>query len=144
MQIVVLTGGLADRADYHGLASFTAALLREGTTRRFQQRNCRTDRRARNDSGRNSGFSSLTSTVSTSGLVENIDQTLDIFADVVPIPRSRKSEVDKYKARTLSQITVPAIDPQFLAQEHSTKQSTETIPRLSLHSSGRFTQETFE
>src|SRR5690242_18940982 len=29
MHMVVLTGGLSDPADYHGLANFTAALLRE-------------------------------------------------------------------------------------------------------------------
>ena len=34
MQLVVLSGGLADKADYRGLASFTAALLREGTAKR--------------------------------------------------------------------------------------------------------------
>src|SRR5512138_1563037 len=34
MQMVVLSGGLVDKADYHGLATFTAALLREGTTKR--------------------------------------------------------------------------------------------------------------
>ena len=31
MQMVVLSGGLSDPADYHGLASFTATMLREGT-----------------------------------------------------------------------------------------------------------------
>ena len=34
MQMVVLSGGLADKPDYRGLASFTASLLREGTTKR--------------------------------------------------------------------------------------------------------------
>src|SRR5215216_1167603 len=34
MQLVVLSGGLADKSDFHGLASFSAALLREGTTKR--------------------------------------------------------------------------------------------------------------
>jgi zinc protease len=34
MQLVVLSGGLSDPSDYHGLSSFTAALLREGTTTR--------------------------------------------------------------------------------------------------------------
>jgi len=33
-QMVVLSGGLADKPDFRGLASFTAALLREGTTKR--------------------------------------------------------------------------------------------------------------
>src|SRR5215510_854097 len=34
MQMVVLSGGLSDKADYRGLASFTASLLREGTAKR--------------------------------------------------------------------------------------------------------------
>src|SRR5688572_21415667 len=34
MQMVVLSGGLSDPADYRGLASFTASLLREGTKTR--------------------------------------------------------------------------------------------------------------
>ena len=34
MQMVVLSGGLSDKPDYRGLASFTATLLREGTTKR--------------------------------------------------------------------------------------------------------------
>src|SRR3982751_1557885 len=34
MQMVVLSGGLADKDDFHGLALFTTALLREGTTKR--------------------------------------------------------------------------------------------------------------
>ena len=34
MQMVVLSGGLSDKPDYRGLASSTAALLREGTTKR--------------------------------------------------------------------------------------------------------------
>ena len=34
MQMVVLSGGLSDKPDYRGLASFTASLLREGTVKR--------------------------------------------------------------------------------------------------------------
>src|SRR5262249_46651655 len=34
MQLVVLSGGLSDKPDYRGLSSFTATLLREGTTKR--------------------------------------------------------------------------------------------------------------
>ena len=117
MQIVVLTGGLADRADYHGLASFTAALLREGTTKRSSKEIAEQTDALGTTLAANSGLSSLTSTVSTSGLVENIDQTLDIFADVVRNPSFPQSEVDKYKARTLSQLQFQRSIPQFLAQE---------------------------
>src|SRR5712672_4793201 len=34
MQMVVLSGGLADPADYRGMATFTVALMREGTATR--------------------------------------------------------------------------------------------------------------
>src|ERR1044072_4719697 len=34
MQLVVMSGGLSDKADYRGLSSFTASLLREGTKTR--------------------------------------------------------------------------------------------------------------
>ena len=75
-QMVVLSGGLSDKPDYRGLASFTAALLREGTTKRSSK-----DIAEQVDSigatlNSNSGFSNMTSIVSTSGLVENLDPDL--------------------------------------------------------------------
>jgi Predicted Zn-dependent peptidases len=117
MQMVFLTGGLADRADYHGLASFTAALLREGTTKRSSKEIAEQTDALGTTLAANSGLSSLTSAVSTSGLVENIDQTLDIFADVVRNPSFPQSEVNKYRDRTLSQLQFQRSIPQFLAQE---------------------------
>jgi len=56
--------------------------------------------------------------VSTSGLIENLDQTLDIFADVVRNPTFPAGEVEKFKARTLAQLQFQRSVPQFLAQEH--------------------------
>jgi predicted Zn-dependent peptidase len=117
MQMVVLTGGLADRADYHGLASFTATLLREGTTKRSSKEIAEQTDALGTTLAANSGLSALTTTVATSGLVENIDQTLEIFADVVRNPSFPQSEVDKYKTRTLSQLQFQRSIPQFLAQE---------------------------
>lgn len=116
-QMVVLSGGLADKPDFRGLASFAAALLREGTVRRTSK-----DIAEQVDSigatlGSTSGFSSMTSTVTTSGLVENLDQTFDIFADVVRNPVFPTEEVEKYKARTLAQLQFQRSSPQFLAQE---------------------------
>ena len=67
------------------------------------------------------GLSSLTSTVSSSGLIENLDQTLDIFADVVRNPTFPTMEVEKYKARTLAQMQFQRSSPQFLAQEQFSK-----------------------
>ena len=117
MQLVVLSGGLADRPDYHGLATFTAALMREGTAKRSSKDIAEQVDALGATLTATSGLSSLTSTVTTAGLVENLDQTLDIFADVVRSPTFPQAEVDKYKARSLAQLQVQRSNPQFLAQE---------------------------
>jgi predicted Zn-dependent peptidase len=117
MQLVILSGGLSDPADYHGLASFTATLLREGTpTRKSKDIAEQTDTLGTTLAA-NAGLSSLTSTVTAAGLVETLDQTFDIFADVVRNPTFPKDEVDKYKARTLAQQPFLRSNPQFLVQE---------------------------
>jgi len=121
MQMVVLSGGLADPADYHGLSSFTAALLREGTPKRSSRDIAEQTDALGTTLAATSGISSLTSTVTASGLVENLDQTLDIFADVVRNPSFPQSEVDKYKTRTLNQLQFQRSIPQFLAQEQFSK-----------------------
>ncbi|SRR6266498_97085 len=117
MQMVVLSGGLADKPDYHGLASFTASLLREGTAKRSSK-----DIAEQIDAlgailVSSSGLSSLTSMVTAAGLAENLDQTLDIFADVIRNPVFPPAEVQKFKARTLAQLQFQRSNPLFLAQE---------------------------
>ena len=121
MQMVVLSGGLSDPADYRGLASFTASLLREGTAKRSSKEIAEQTDTLGATLMANSGLSSLTSTVSTSGLVENLDATLDIFADVVRNPSFSQPEVEKYKTRTLAQNQFLRSNPQFLAQEQFSK-----------------------
>lgn len=117
MQMVVLSGGLADRPDYHGLASFTAALLREGTAKRSSKDIAEQVDALGATLGALSGLASLTSTVTASGLIESMDQTLDIFADVVRNPTFPQTEVDKYKTRTLAGLQIQRSNPQFLALE---------------------------
>src|SRR4051812_30417790 len=79
MQMVVLSGGLSDPADYHGLASFTAALLREGTATRKSKDIAEQVDTLGASLAAGAGISSFTSTVTASGLVDNFDQVLDIF-----------------------------------------------------------------
>ena len=117
MQMVVLSGGLSDKPDYRGLATFTAALLREGTTKRSSKDIAEQADALGATLGANSGLSSMTSNVSTSGLVENLDQTLELFADVIRNPTFPQSEVEKYKTRTLAQLQFQRSIAQFLAQE---------------------------
>jgi len=117
MQMVVLSGGLSDPADYHGLASFTASLLREGTKTRSSKDIAEQVDALGATLGAGSGFSSMTTNVNAAGLVENFDQTLELFADVVRNPTFPQSEVDRYKTRTLAQLQLQRSFPQFLAQE---------------------------
>src|SRR6185369_17133007 len=114
MQMVVLSGGLADPSDYHGLANFTASLLREGTAKRSSKDISEQVDALGATLNAVSGLSSLTSTVTAAGLVENMDQALEIFADVVRNPAFPQAEVDKYKTRLLSQLQFQRSNPQFL------------------------------
>ena len=117
MQMVVLSGGLSDPADYRGLASFTASLLREGTKTRSSKDIAEQVDALGATLGAGSGFSSMTTNVTAGGLVENFDQTLELFADVVRNPTFPQAEVDRYKTRTLAQLQLQRSFPQFLAQE---------------------------
>jgi predicted Zn-dependent peptidase len=117
MQLVVLSGGLSDKPDYRGLSSFTAALLREGTSKRSSKDIAEQVDALGATLTANSGLSSMTSVVNTGGLVENLDQTLDLFADVIRNPTFPQPEVDKYKTRTLAQLQFQRSIPQFLAAE---------------------------
>jgi zinc protease len=121
MQLVVLSGGLSDKPDYRGLANFTAALLREGTATRASKDIAEQVDAIGATLSANSGLSSMTSVVNTSGLVENLDQTLELFADVIRNPTFPQAEVDKYKTRTLAQLQFQRSIPQFLAAEQFNK-----------------------
>jgi predicted Zn-dependent peptidase len=117
MQMVVLSGGLSDKADYRGLASSTAALLREGTTKRSSKDIAEQTDALGATLFAGSGLSAMTSTVSVAGLVENLDPSLELFADVVRNPTFPQTEVDKYKTRTLAALQIQRAIPQFLAAE---------------------------
>jgi predicted Zn-dependent peptidase len=117
MQMVILSGGLADPKDQRGLASFTASLLREGAGKRTSREIAEQIDALGATLTAGAGLSSVTTTVSASGLVENLDAVLEIFADVVRNPAFPKEEVEKYKTRLLSQLQFQRSIPQFLAAE---------------------------
>ena len=117
MQMVLLSGGLSDPSDYRGLAGFTASLLREGTTKRSSKDISEQVDALGATLNASAGLSSLTSTVNAGGLVENFDQTLDLFADVIRNPTFPQTEVARFKTRTMSQLQIQRSIPQFLAAE---------------------------
>jgi predicted Zn-dependent peptidase len=117
MQIVVFSGGLSDPADYHGLATFTAALLREGTATRKSKEIAEQMETLGATLGASAGLASFTTNITTSGLVENLDPMLDIFADVIRNSSFPQEEIEKYKTRQLQQLQYQRSIPQFLAAE---------------------------
>ncbi len=117
MQMVVLSGGLSDPPDNRGLASFTAALLREGTKTRTSLQIAEQMESLGATLNANSDLSSFTTTITSSGLVQNLDRALDILADVIREPSFPADEVEKYKTRTISQLQLQRTNPNFLARE---------------------------
>ena len=117
MEMVVLSGGLSDPADKRGLASATAALLREGTAKHNARELAEQLDTIGASVGATSGVSSFTSNVTAGGLVENLDQVLDIFAEIIRTPKFPADELERYKSRAAQQQQLIRSQPQFLAQE---------------------------
>ncbi len=117
MEMVILTGGLSDPADKRGLASATAALLREGTAKHNTREITEQMDTIGASIGANSGLSSFTSNITASGMVENLDEVLSLFAEVVRSPKFPAEELTKYKDRAAQLAQISRGQPQFLAQE---------------------------
>jgi zinc protease len=115
--MVVMSGGLSDPSDMRGLANATALLMREGTAKHSSRELSEQLDTIGATLNANSGVSSPTSNVSTSGLTENLDQILDLFTEVIRTPKFPTEEVERYKSRAISQQPLLRGQPQFLAQE---------------------------
>lgn len=121
MQMVILSGGLADPADQLGAAQYTASMLREGTKTRDSKKIAEEIDGLGASLFAAAGLSSQTSTVSASGLKDNFDQIMELFADVIINPAFPADEFNKLKARNLSTIRLQRSQPGFLANEMFSK-----------------------
>src|SRR5437867_11983603 len=93
MEMVVMSGGLSDPADMHGLAGATATLLREGTAKHNSRELSEQLDTIGATINATSGLSGFTTNITSAGLVENFDQVLDLFNDVVRTPKYPTEEV---------------------------------------------------
>jgi zinc protease len=121
MQMVILSGGLSDPATARGTATFTAALLREGTAKRTSRDIAEQTESLGTIINANAALAGFTTNITAAGLIENIDASLDIFADVIRNPSFPAAEVEKYKQRTLAQLQFQRSIPQLLAAERFNK-----------------------
>jgi zinc protease len=117
MQMIVLSGGMTDAHDQHGAAQFTASLLREGTKTRNSKQIAEQVDSLGASLGASSGLSSPTTNILASGLTDNFDQIMELFADVILNPSFPADEVNKLKTRSLAQLRQQRSQPAFLATE---------------------------
>jgi predicted Zn-dependent peptidase len=111
------TGDMSDPKDLPGLAGFTMDMLREGTTHRTSAQLAADIDKIGATLYCNSDFGSTVSTVNASGLSPSTGQILDLIADVVLNPSFAQDELDKYKARQLSDLEQERSQPYQLADE---------------------------
>jgi predicted Zn-dependent peptidase len=117
MQMIVRGGGLADPKNLRGLAMITTAMLDEGTStlssREIAERLALLGASFSASASPSSGESTMT----LSGLVDNLAPTMDLLADVVRNPAFAPAELDKLKSRIRSQVQYRRSLPGFVAQE---------------------------
>jgi zinc protease len=110
-------GGYFDAPNSVGLASVTAAMMREGTATHNTNQIAEQLETMSANVGVNTGMTSLDATVSGSALTENLDQLFDLTADMLLNPSFPDEELAKYKARTKTGLNQNRSFPGFLAQE---------------------------
>ena len=110
-------GGYADPADLVGLATFTAALMREGTATRTSDRISEDLERLAASLAVGADMSGPDARVSGSALTEHVGTLLDLTADVLINPSFPEEEIGRYKTRMQASLTQQRSSPGFLALE---------------------------
>ncbi|MGO8791570.1 MAG: M16 family metallopeptidase [Terriglobia bacterium] len=111
------TGDMSDPKDLPGLAGFTIEMLREGTTHRTSSQLAADVDKIGATLTSSSGFGSTVSSITASGLSPSTGQILDLIADVALNPTFPADELEKYKARQLSDLEQERSQPRSLATE---------------------------
>jgi len=114
-------GGYYDPPSAPGLAGFTAALMREGTTTRTSEQISEQLDRLAATVGAGAAISSPFATVTGSGLSTNLDTVLPLMADVLMHPSFSDAEIQRYKTRTRGALMQNRAQPSFLGQERLNK-----------------------
>jgi len=113
----VKTGALADPSDLPGLAKFTAEMLREGTTHRTSAQFAAEVDELGAVVAASADFGASISTVTASGLVDDLNRILELMSDMVLNPTFPGEELEKFKARQLAQLEQARSSPGFLSRE---------------------------
>jgi zinc protease len=110
-------GGYADPADRPGLASFTAGLMREGTTTRSADEISRQLEVMAATLNVGAATGSPEASVSGSALSDQFEPLLGLGADVLLHPAFANEELARYKVRMRASLVQQRANPTFLAVE---------------------------
>lgn len=110
-------GGYYDPAKTIGLATYTAQMMREGTTTRTSQQIGQDIDTMAASLTVSAGISSPVATVSGAALTENFDRLFEMTADVLLNPTFPADEWDRMKTRTKAMLQQQRTQPSFLAGE---------------------------
>ncbi len=115
VNLVLKSGGIADEAI--GTAQYTATLLREGTKNRSSKDIAEQIEGLGASLNAGTGLSSISTSISASGLTDNFDKIVDLLADVVINPTFPEEEFTKLKQRSIAGIRQQRSNAGFLASE---------------------------
>jgi zinc protease len=115
--IIPGAGGYYDPEDQIGLSSYTAQMMREGTTTRSSQQISQDLETLAANVTVGSGVSGITSSVGGGSLTEDFPRVFDIAADVLLNPSFPADEWDRLKTRAKAGLQQQRSQPGFLAAE---------------------------
>jgi zinc protease len=110
-------GGYFDPQDRVGLATWTAAMIREGTTSRTSAQISEALETMGASLSTSGGAASANAEIAGNALTESLPKLMEVAADVLLHPTFAQAEWDRYKARTKPQFTQLRTNPGFLGNE---------------------------
>ncbi len=113
----IRNGAISDPKDMPGLASFTADLLREGTSKRSSSQIAAELDEMGATFNADAAFGENLTTIQASGLSQSADKLFDVMSDIVLNPSFPADELKKYVAREKASLIQLRSDPGFLARE---------------------------
>lgn len=114
-------GGYFDPAPMVGLSSYTAQMMREGTTTRSSQQISQELETMAASVNVGASTSGPGATVSGGSLSENFPRLFELAADILLNPSFPAEEWDRLKTRTRAGLVQQRTQPQFLASERFAK-----------------------
>jgi zinc protease len=110
-------GQLADPGDLPGLASFTAGMLREGTSKRTSAQIASEVESIGASLDATSRFGASYTVVNASGLISDTSKILDLMSDVILHPAFPRDELTKFKQTESATLEQRLSNPTFLGQQ---------------------------